>query len=63
MSRPHDEESELSEARRQTVDDMDASEPASVTDQGERETGRSEGLDTLKSYLREVRRSTLLTFK
>ncbi|MBX3331834.1 MAG: sigma-70 family RNA polymerase sigma factor [Nitrospira sp.] len=63
MSRPHDEESELSEARRQTVDDMDASEPTSSPDQGERETGRAEGLDTLKSYLREVRRSTLLTFK
>ena len=42
---------------------MDTSEPASASDQGERETGRSEGLDTLKSYLREVRRSTLLTFK
>lgn len=27
------------------------------------EADRSEGLDTLKSYLREVRRSTLLTFK
>jgi RNA polymerase nonessential primary-like sigma factor len=27
------------------------------------DTDRSEGLDTLKSYLREVRRSTLLTFK
>ncbi len=63
MSRPHDEESELSEARRQTVDDVDASEPTSAPDQGEQERGRSEGLDTLKSYLREVRRSTLLTFK
>ncbi|HWF59396.1 MAG TPA: sigma-70 family RNA polymerase sigma factor [Nitrospira sp.] len=63
MSRPHDEESELSEARRQTVDDMDASQPVDAPDQRERGTGRSEGLDTLKSYLREVRRSTLLTFK
>ena len=27
------------------------------------ESERSEGLDTIKSYLREVRRSTLLTFK
>lgn len=63
MSRSHDEEFELSEARRQTVDDMDSSEPVSAPDQGERESGRSEGLDTLKSYLREVRRSTLLTFK
>lgn len=63
MSRQDDEESELSEARRHTADDMDASESASASDQGERESGRSEGLDTLKSYLREVRRSTLLTFK
>ena len=30
MSRSHDEESELSEARRHTVDDEDASEPASA---------------------------------
>ena len=63
MSRQHDEESELSEARRETVDGVDASEHASAPDQGEREADRSEGLDTLKSYLREVRRSTLLTFK
>ena len=63
MSRPHDEESELSEARRQTVDDVDASESTSALDQGEQERGRSEGLDTLKSYLREIRQSTLLTFK
>ncbi len=63
MSRSHDEEFELSEARRHTVDDMDAPEPAGASNQGERETGRAEGLDTLKSYLREVRRSTLLTFK
>ena len=63
MSRQEDEESDLSEARRHTADDMDASEPVSASDQGERERGRSEGLDTLKSYLREVRRSTLLTFK
>jgi len=63
MSRPHDEESESSEARRHAVDDMDASESASAPDQSERDRDRSEGLDTLKSYLREVRRSTLLTFK
>ncbi|MDH4083058.1 MAG: sigma-70 family RNA polymerase sigma factor [Nitrospira sp.] len=63
MSRQHDEGSDVSEARRQTVDDMGASEPTDASDRGERETSRSEGLDTLKSYLREVRRSTLLTFK
>ena len=33
------------------------------TDRRVDESDRSEGLDTLKSYLREVRRSTLLTFK
>ena len=63
MNRQHDEESELSEARRHTVDDMDNSEPTTAAERGEQETSRSEGLDTLKSYLREVRRSTLLTFK
>ncbi len=63
MSRQHDEESDMSEARRQTVDDMGGAEPTETSDQGERESSRSEGLDTLKSYLREVRRSTLLTFK
>lgn len=63
MSRSHDEDSELSEARRQRVDDMEASDHAGTPDQEEPERSRSEGLDTLKSYLREVRRSTLLTFK
>ena len=53
----------VSESRRRTVDDADDAEPTSVADQPEKESGRSEGLDTLKSYLREVRRSTLLTFK
>jgi RNA polymerase sigma factor (sigma-70 family) len=63
MSRQHHGESEASEARRHLDDEMGASESGSVPEQGERETGRAEGLDTLKSYLREVRRSTLLTFK
>ncbi len=63
MSRQHDDESGSSEARRQTVDDLGVSEAGNVPDQSEGDTGRSEGLDTLKSYLREVRRSTLLTFK
>jgi len=53
----------VSESRRRTVDDADDAEQTSVADQPEKESGRSEGLDTLKSYLREVRRSTLLTFK
>lgn len=35
----------------------------SQTEQRPAESERSEGLDTIKSYLREVRRSTLLTFK
>ena len=53
----------MSEARRQAADDVDPSDQMSSPDQPEQESGRSEGLDTLKSYLREVRRSTLLTFK
>ena len=63
MSRQHHEESETSEARRHLDDETGASEPGSLPEESERETGRAEGLDTLKSYLREVRRSTLLTFK
>lgn len=63
MSRQHNEESEASEARRHLEDEAGASEPGSFPEESERETGRAEGLDTLKSYLREVRRSTLLTFK
>ncbi len=63
MSRQHNEEFETSEARRHFEDETGASESGSFPEEGERETGRAEGLDTLKSYLREVRRSTLLTFK
>jgi RNA polymerase primary sigma factor/RNA polymerase nonessential primary-like sigma factor len=64
MGRGQDEISEQSEARRHysSHDEDDASDhDASSEDGGSR--GRSEGLDTLKSYLREIRRSTLLTFK
>lgn len=63
MSRQHNEEFETSEARRHLEDETGASESGSFPEERERETGRAEGLDTLKSYLREVRRSTLLTFK
>ena len=63
MSRQHNEEFETSEARRHLEDETGASESGSFPEENERETGRAEGLDTLKSYLREVRRSTLLTFK
>lgn len=63
MSRQHNEEFETSEARRHLEDETGASESGSFPEESERETGRAEGLDTLKSYLREVRRSTLLTFK
>jgi RNA polymerase primary sigma factor/RNA polymerase nonessential primary-like sigma factor len=63
MSGAHDEESESSESRKQPLSDIDASDHAISPDSSESEGGRSEGLDTLKSYLREVRRSTLLTFK
>jgi RNA polymerase primary sigma factor/RNA polymerase nonessential primary-like sigma factor len=63
MSRPRGGRLAVSESRRRTVDDADDAERVSAVDQPEKESGRSEGLDTLKSYLREVRRSTLLTFK
>jgi len=63
MSRQDDEQLEMGEARRQTVEDADDAESESAPEPAEKESGRSEGLDTLKSYLREVRRSTLLTFK
>jgi len=63
MSRQHNGESETSEARRHLDDEMGGSEAVSIPEESERESGRAEGLDTLKSYLREVRRSTLLTFK
>jgi RNA polymerase primary sigma factor/RNA polymerase nonessential primary-like sigma factor len=52
-----------SHVRRRTVDDHDEAVVDGVSEPAEKESGRSEGLDTLKSYLREVRRSTLLTFK
>lgn len=63
MNRPRGGRLAVSESRRRTVDDADDAERVSAVDQPEKESGRSEGLDTLKSYLREVRRSTLLTFK
>jgi len=51
------------DVRRRTDDGHDEAVVDGVSEPVDRETGRSEGLDTLKSYLREVRRSTLLTFK
>lgn len=63
MGRPRGGRLAVSESRRRTVDDVDDAESSSATEQPEKESGRSEGLDTLKCYLREVRRSTLLTFK
>ena len=53
----------VGDVRRRTVEDLDEAVGESVPDQADKESSRSEGLDTLKSYLREVRRSTLLTFK
>jgi RNA polymerase sigma factor (sigma-70 family) len=63
MSRQDDEQLERGEARRQVADDVDDVGGDGVGEPVEKESGRAEGLDTLKSYLREVRRSTLLTFK
>lgn len=68
MARGGEEFHDLGEARRQMVD-RDDEDPVESSDgeespvEGERLNGRSEGLDTLKCYLREVRHSTLLTFK
>ena len=63
MGRSRGAQLAVSDVRRRTVDDQDEAVVDGVSDRVEKESGRSEGLDTLKSYLREVRRSTLLTFK
>ena len=63
MARQQDDRFESEEARRQTADEIDEVDGSGVSDRVEESPVRSEGLDTLKSYLREVRRSTLLTFK
>jgi RNA polymerase primary sigma factor/RNA polymerase nonessential primary-like sigma factor len=63
MSRQRVARLEVSGTRQRTVDEVDDSDHGNTSDSAEKESGRSEGLDTLKSYLREVRRSTLLTFK
>ncbi len=63
MSRQDEELQDMSEARRQSADEIEEIEVDSQPDREEKSSNRSEGLDTLKSYLREVRRSTLLTFK
>ncbi|WP_447598993.1 sigma-70 family RNA polymerase sigma factor [Nitrospira sp. Nam80] len=55
-----------SAGRRHSAEDHDEEGGDSQSQDNHHENGgsdRSEGLDTLKSYLREVRRSTLLTFK
>ena len=68
MAREQDEFSDRSEARRHLSshdedDAADVAEREEASSDEERSRSRSEGLDTLKSYLREIRRSTLLTFK
>jgi len=63
MSRQDEELQDMSEARRQSADEIEEIEVDSPPDREEKSSNRSEGLDTLKSYLREVRRSTLLNFK
>src|SRR5574341_2171453 len=68
MARQGDEHEDLSEARRHVEghDDDEAGEPTEAENASageDKESRRSEGLDTLKCYLREIRRSTLLTFK
>jgi len=63
MSREDNELQDLSEARRHEADEGDLPDAGSGPAPEEKSANRSEGLDTLKSYLREVRRSTLLSFK
>ncbi len=63
MSRQDEELQDLSEARRESPDEIEEIEVDGSPDREEKSSNRSEGLDTLKSYLREVRRSTLLNFK
>lgn len=53
-------------ARGEDDDDTESQEGSEAEESGEcrpAESGRAEGLDTIKSYLREVRKSTLLNFK
>ena len=64
----HDEDDVTNQSvgRRNSTEDRDEEREDSHSQDSRHENGgsdRSEGLDTLKSYLREVRRSTLLTFK
>ena len=68
MARGGEELHDLGEARRHVVDHDDEDTAASPgVDESlvgeEKPSRRSEGLDTLKCYLREIRHSTLLTFK
>ena len=68
MARGQDEYSDPSEAQRHFADhdEDDAAEVAEQDDaaaDAEKSKGRAEGLDTLKCYLRDIRRLTLLTFK
>ena len=68
MARGGEELHDLGEARRHVVDHDDEDTVASSrVDESpvdeEKSSRRSEGLDTLKCYLREIRHSTLLTFK
>lgn len=45
------------------AESQEGSEAESSGAESRQESGRAEGLDTIKSYLREVRKSTLLNFK
>jgi RNA polymerase primary sigma factor/RNA polymerase nonessential primary-like sigma factor len=66
MSAEEDRYEDASEARRYAADHEDEGGIGPETDDsdsGGKRSGRSEGLDTLKCYLREIRHSTLLTFK
>ncbi len=62
VSRDDEDAGEYADMREREAEDS-AVRAAEGEDRHEKGKGRAEGLDTLKSYLREVRRSTLLTFK
>ncbi|HEU4683982.1 MAG TPA: sigma-70 family RNA polymerase sigma factor, partial [Nitrospira sp.] len=64
MARGRDEYEDMTEARRHSAHhEEEVAEAADEDGADENRRRRSDGLDTIKSYLREIRRSSLLTFK
>jgi len=63
MGRSQEGSLTVSDVRRRTVDDHAEAVVGGISDRVEKESGRSEGLDTLKRYHRDVCRATWLTVK